>query len=168
MRCPFCLKDDTRVIDSRLADVGDTVRRRRECQQCRERFTTFERAGLQLPKIVKSDDRRESFNEEKLRSGIYRALEKRPVDADRIEASVHKILHELMVGGEREVPSKLLGEMVMYELSELDEVAYVRFASVYRKFQGLDEFSEEVKRLQSQPSARLKSSQLSLLPDKDT
>ncbi len=155
------------MVDSRLADSGATVRRRRECQACQERFTTFERPELRLPQVIKSDGGRESFNEQKLRGGIQRALEKRPVDADAVEAAVNRILHRFMVSGEREVRSKEIGEAVMQELSELDEVAYVRFASVYRRFQDVDAFSEEVRRLRSQPPARVRRRQLSLLPGDD-
>ncbi len=155
------------MVDSRLADSGATVRRRRECQSCQERFTTFERPELRLPQVIKSDGGRESFNEQKLRGGIQRALEKRPVDADAVEAAVNRILHRFMVSGEREVRSKEIGEAVMQELSELDEVAYVRFASVYRRFQDVDAFSEEVRRLRSQPPARVRRRQLSLLPGDD-
>ena len=165
MRCPFCQHEDTRVIDSRISDSGSSVRRRRECLKCKERFTTFEHAELALPHVIKSDDRREPFNELKIRGGISRALEKRPVNAEEIEAAIHRIQHRLMTMGEREVPSKLIGEVVMAELFNLDEVAYVRFASVYRRFQDLDAFSEEVRRIQSRPSASVRRRQLSFLPD---
>ena len=164
MRCPFCLSEDTRVIDSRLADEGDAVRRRRECIRCNERFSTMEKAHLRLPQVVKNDGKREAYNEDKLRGGMQRALEKRPVDANAIEAAIHRIEHKLMTHGEREVPSRLIGEWVIQELTELDQVAYVRFASVYRSFQDVDEFSEEVRRLQNQPSPALKKKQMSLLP----
>lgn len=163
MRCPFCFAEDTRVVDSRLADSGDSVRRRRECLSCHERFTTFEHAELRMPQVIKSDGRREPFNEEKLRGGMRRALEKRPVDSDAVEAAVHRIKRKLLASGERELVSKQIGEWVMQELSDLDQVAYVRFASVYRRFQDLDAFSEEVKRLQRELPAALKKQQLSLL-----
>jgi transcriptional repressor NrdR len=163
MQCPFCSTDDTRVIDSRLADNGDSVRRRRECNACGERFTTFERAELRMPQVIKSDNRREMFNEDKLRSGIYRALEKRPVDTDAVEAMIHRIKHTILASGEREVASEFIGGWIMEELSELDQVAYVRFASVYRRFQDLDAFSAELERLQNEPSAETKRQQLSLL-----
>ena len=152
-------------MDSRISDSGSAVRRRRQCQDCQERFTTFEHAELGLPNVVKSDGRREPFNELKIRGGISRALEKRPVNAEEFEAAIHRIKHYLMSKGEREVPSQLIGEVVMAELFNLDEVAYVRFASVYRRFQDLDAFSEEVKRIQNQPPAGIRRSQLSLLPD---
>lgn len=165
MRCPFCLSDDTKVIDSRIADEGDAVRRRRECLECEERFTTLERASLRMPHVVKSDGKRESFKEEKLRGGMHRALEKRPVDADSVEAAIHRVQHKLLTWGEREIDARAIGEWVMQELGDLDQVAYVRFASVYRAFQDPDEFSEEVKRLQTQPSASARRKQMSLLPN---
>jgi len=168
MRCPFCRSDDTRVIDSRLADDGDAVRRRRECSACGERFTTLEHASLRLPYVVKSDGSREAFDEQKLRAGMTRALEKRPVDADAVESALQRIHHKLLTSGDREVPSLRIGEWVMEELGELDQVAYVRFASVYRSFQDVDEFSEEVKRLRNQPSPAVKKKQMSFLPSDDT
>lgn len=165
MRCPFCSADETRVIDSRLGEDGSTVRRRRECEVCRERFTTFERAELKLPQVIKSDGRREAFNEDKLRGGMTRALEKRPVDAEAIEKALGRIRRRLLAGGEREVSSRQIGEWVMEELKELDPVAYVRFASVYRSFQDLEAFREEVQRLQNEPAAEQKDKQLKLIPD---
>jgi transcriptional repressor NrdR len=168
MWCPFCSSDQTRVVDSRLTDTGDTVRRRRECQACHERFTTFERPELRLPQIIKSDGRREPFSELKLRRGIRRALEKRPVDSDAVEAAVHGILHQMTVSGEREMPSAKVGEAVMIVLRDLDEVAYVRFASVYRRFQDVEAFSEEVERLRTELSAAESKRQLSFLPGPET
>lgn len=165
MRCPFCSAEDTRVVDSRLADEGDSVRRRRECNSCRERFTTYERAELRLPKIIKSDGRREPFREEKLRSGMSRALEKRPVESEAVEHVIGRIRHKLLASGEREVSSRVVGEWMMGELKELDAVAYVRFASVYRSFEDLNAFSEEVERLQNEPSPEVRRRQLKLLPD---
>lgn len=167
MRCPFCRSEDTRVIDSRLADDGDAVRRRRECNACSERFTTLEHASLRMPYVVKSDGSREAFDEMKLRSGMTRALEKRPVDTDAVESAVQRIQHKLLTSGDREVPALRIGEWVMHELSELDQVAYVRFASVYRSFQDVDEFSEEVKRLRNQPSPSVKKKQMTFLPSDD-
>ncbi len=164
MRCPFCSSNETRVIDSRLADGGETVRRRRECQVCHERFTTFERSELRLPQIIKSDGRREPFAENKLRRGIRRSLEKRPIDTEAVEAAVNRILHKIMVRGEREFSSQSIGEMVMTELRRMDDIAFVRFASVYRSFQDLKAFIDEVERLQSEPSATELERQLSLLP----
>lgn len=165
MRCPFCLTEDTRVIDSRLADTGDSVRRRRECTSCRERFTTFERPELRLPQIIKSDGRREPFSEEKLRAGMRRALEKRAVDTSQVDAVVSRIQHRLRASGEREVPARRIGEWVMGELKDLDPVAYVRFASVYRSFQDVNAFSEEIQRLQSEPDPEQRRRQLKLIPD---
>lgn len=163
MRCPFCDAPDTKVIDSRLANDGDTVRRRRECLTCGERFTTFEIAELVMPRMVKQSGAREPFNEDKLRAGILRALEKRPVGTEAIEAAISRILHRLRSSGERELPTRLVGEWVMEELRELDEVAYVRFASVYRRFQDVNAFREEIERLQNEPPAQVKRSQLTLL-----
>lgn len=163
MRCPFCSEPDTKVIDSRLANEGDSVRRRRECLTCGERFTTFETAELVMPRIVKQDGTREPFNEEKLRGGILRALEKRPVETDDIDEALNRIMHRLRATGDREVPSRVLGEWVMDELRDLDEVAYVRFASVYRSFQDVNAFREEIERLQNEPSPEVRRNQLDLL-----
>jgi transcriptional repressor NrdR len=165
MYCPFCRTQDTKVIDSRLASEGAQVRRRRECLACGERFTTFESAELVMPRIIKSNGAREPFNEKKLAAGIMRALEKRPVDADSVDAAMSRIQHRLRASGEREVPSRLLGEWVMHELRELDQVAYVRFASVYRSFEDVKAFQEEIARLESEPTAEEKKDQISLLPD---
>ena len=150
MHCPFCSEHDTKVIDSRLVADGQQTRRRRECQACGERFTTFETAELVMPRIVKQDGTREPFNEDKLTAGIHRALEKRPVSIDKVEQSVHHITHKLRTLGEREVRSLVVGELVMAELRQLDKVAYVRFASVYRSFQDLDEFRQEIERISAQ------------------
>jgi transcriptional repressor NrdR len=153
------------VVDSRLVAEGDQVRRRRECSACRERFTTYEKAELALPRVVKRDDSRVPFNEERLRTGMLRALEKRPVESERVEQAIGRIKRALMAGGEREVSSRLIGEHVMAALGELDQVAYVRFASVYRSFQDVAAFREEVERLESEPSPEAKRSQISLLPN---
>jgi len=136
------------VIDSRLVAEGGQVRRRRECLSCKERFTTYEVAELLMPRIIKSDGTREPFDEAKLRSGLLRALEKRPVSVEEIEAAITVIKHSLQTTGEREVPSRLVGEEVMAQLRELDQVAYVRFASVYRSFQDISEFRAELDRLE--------------------
>ena len=144
MHCPFCNAIDTKVIDSRLVAEGNQVRRRRECITCAERFTTFETAELVMPRLVKQNGEREPFNEEKLRSGILKALEKRPVSIELVDEAISRINHALRASGEREVPSKLVGEKVMQELRKLDEVAYVRFASVYRSFKDLNEFREVI------------------------
>lgn len=148
MYCPFCSAEETKVIDSRLVANGDQIRRRRECLSCHERFTTYETAELLLPKVIKQDGSREPFDEEKLRSGLQRALEKRPVSVETIETAISQIKHALQATGEREVPSLLVGERVMEQLRALDEVAYVRFASVYRRFKDLNEFREEIDRLE--------------------
>ena len=147
MHCPFCNADDTKVIDSRLVAEGGQVRRRRECGVCSERFTTFELAELVMPRVIKSDGSREPFDEDKLRAGLQRALEKRPVSIEKIEISLSQIKHFLQVTGEREISSRIIGEEVMRQLHELDEVAYIRFASVYRSFQDLSEFQDELNRL---------------------
>ena len=168
MRCPFCSADETRVVDSRLSDEGDSVRRRRECEVCGERFTTFERAELRLPQVIKSDGRREPFNEKKLRAGLSRALEKRPVDTAAVEAMIGRIRHKLIASGENELPSRTLGEWVMEELKDIDPVAYVRFASVYRSFEDLDAFRDEVQRLQNEPSVETRRKQLSLIPEPES
>ena len=151
MHCPFCSADDTKVIDSRLVAEGGQVRRRRECLSCKERFTTYEMAELLMPRVIKSDGTREPFDEQKLRAGLQRALEKRPVSVEEIEAAISQIKHRLQATGEREVPSRLLGEEVMRRLHELDEVAYVRFASVYRSFQDISEFRAELDKLEKSP-----------------
>ena len=140
MRCPFCGADDTRVIDSRLASEGEQVRRRRRCSDCGERFTTYEMAELTMPRVIKSNAAREPFNDDKLRDGIMRALEKRPVSIDQAEAVISRIRKKVLMGGEREVSSSRIGDLVLSELRTLDEVAYVRFASVYKTFKDVSEF----------------------------
>jgi transcriptional repressor NrdR len=165
MHCPFCSHDETKVIDSRLAGEGRQIRRRRECQKCGERFTTFETAELVMPRLVKRDQSREPFDESKLRSGMVRALEKRPVGMDAVEAAIARIIHGLQTMGEREIPSRLVGEMVMEELRNMDEVAYVRFASVYRSFQDVTAFQDEIRRLREIGEAESRRNQMSLLPD---
>ena len=147
MKCPFCGAADTKVIDSRLAAEGEQVRRRRECVECAERFTTFEGAELVMPSLVKSDGVREPFNEEKLRAGVRRALEKRPVSVEDVETLIAKIKQAIRATGEREIPSRLVGETVMEELRGVDQVAFVRFASVYRSFQDIEEFRAEIDKL---------------------
>lgn len=147
MHCPFCGADDTKVIDSRLVSEGKSVRRRRECSHCGERWTTFETAELLMPKVVKRDGSREPFDEAKLRQGLRKALEKRPVSDEAIDAAVGRMMDRIRESGEREVKSDQVGEAVMGELRQLDAVAYVRFASVYRDFQDLSEFQSEIRRL---------------------
>ncbi len=157
MFCPFCSDKETKVIDSRLVAEGDQVRRRRECVRCGERFTTFETAELVLPRVIKNDGNRQPFDEDKLRSGLLRALEKRPVGLEEIESTLNRIKHRLRATGEREVDTRAVGEMVMQELRDLDEVAYVRFASVYRSFQDINEFREEIDKMgKGQPGKREK------------
>lgn len=148
MYCPFCQHEDTRVIDSRVSDDGSTIRRRRECEHCGERFNTFETAELKLPAVVKSDGRRESFDERKLRTSFNRALQKRPVSSDEVDAAVRSVIDELRRSSEREIPSMRVGELVMHALKKLDQVAYVRFASVYRRFEDVQAFREEIENLE--------------------
>jgi transcriptional repressor NrdR len=168
MRCPFCEAEETKVIDSRLADDGYVVRRRRECLHCSERFTTFETAELVMPQIVKNDGRREPFNEEKLRSGIIRALEKRPVESDAVENLITHIKQQMRSTGDREIKANKLGEWVMDALKNIDQVAYVRFASVYRSFEDVNAFREEIERLEKLPTPELKKLQLDLIDQKDS
>ena len=148
MHCPFCPHDDTRVIDSRAAEDGSSIRRRRECPECGGRFSTVEQAELRLPAVVKSDGRREAFDENKLRTGFERALQKRPVSAEQIDEAVRAVVSELRKSGERELPSRRVGEYVMDQLKPLDQVAYVRFASVYRSFEDVQAFREEIEKLE--------------------
>ncbi|EEX93119.1 transcriptional regulator NrdR [Vibrio orientalis CIP 102891 = ATCC 33934] len=148
MHCPFCSENDTKVIDSRLVADGHQVRRRRQCLACSERFTTFETAELVMPRVIKSNGNREPFNEDKMVGGLQRALEKRPVSADAVDVSISMIKSQLRATGEREVPSEMIGNLVMDQLKELDKVAYIRFASVYRSFEDIREFGEEIARLE--------------------
>jgi transcriptional repressor NrdR len=168
MRCPFCGEQDTKVIDSRLTGDGDQVRRRRECLSCAERFTTYETAELSLPRVVKRDGRREPFSDNKLRKGMLHALEKRSVEMDRIEAIVNRIKRRMLAAGEREVPSRQIGEWVMEELRGLDQVAYVRFASVYRSFEDVRAFQEIIEGLEKDLTPEMLKSQLRLLGDDTT
>jgi transcriptional repressor NrdR len=149
MHCPFCGHEETKVNDSRLAGEGRQIRRRRECLKCGERFTTFETAELLMPLVVKGDRAREAFDEGKLRAGMEKALEKRPVAREQVDEAVSRIIHQVRSLGDREVTSRAIGELVMEELRHLDEVAYVRFASVYRQFQDVEAFHEEIQRLRS-------------------
>ena len=155
MRCPFCSFDDTKVIDSRLVAEGSQVRRRRECLSlsCAERFTTFESAELLMPRVIKTNGSREPFDEEKVRSGMFRAVQKRPVSIEQVETLLTQIKHQLQATGEREIDSRVIGEMVMEALKQLDHVAYVRFASVYRSFQDLAEFRAEIDKLTQEPAS---------------
>ena len=163
MHCPFCEHSDTRVIDSRLLGDGDQIRRRRECQSCKARFTTYETAELSLPRVIKSDGRRETFSDEKLRSGVIKALEKRPVAMERVENAINHIKRRVRESGEREIDSVKIGELVMDALRGLDQVAYVRFASVYRSFEDVRAFLEEIERLENELPPDLRDQQLELL-----
>lgn len=154
MHCPFCSAPDTRVIDSRLSNDGDQVRRRRECVACSERFTTYESAELNMPRIVKTDGSRVPYSDEKMRAGVMRALEKRPVDTEQIEEALSRVKHKLMSAAEREVASSKLGNWVMEELLAMDHVAYIRFASVYLDFSDINAFREAIERLDQQKSPR--------------
>jgi transcriptional repressor NrdR len=166
MHCPFCGHVETKVTDSRLAADGRQIRRRRECLSCSERFTTFESAELLMPHVVKKDGSREPFDEAKLSAGMTKALEKRPVSGQAIEQAVARICHKLRVEGEREVPSRKVGELVMEELRHLDEVAYVRFASIYHRFQDVDAFRDTIDHLRKHRRKKSEATedQLSLLP----
>jgi len=165
VHCPFCSHEETKVIDSRLAGEGMQVRRRRECRSCGERYTTFETAQLVMPGVIKRDGRREPFDGNKLRAGIMRALEKRPVKSEDVEESIGRVIHWLQTLGEREVTGRLIGDKIMEELHGLDEVAYVRFASVYRSFQDITEFQEEIQKLRSRRSPLVNRDQMSLLSE---
>ena len=147
MHCPFCQAQDTKVIDSRLVGDGTQIRRRRECELCKARFTTFETADLALPRIIKSDGERQPFNGTKLKAGMLRALEKRPLSSEEVDAVFGNVLTQIRQLGERESPSRMLGEIVMKSLKSVDQVAYVRFASVYRDFQDIEEFAQEISTL---------------------
>jgi transcriptional repressor NrdR len=150
MHCPFCDANDTKVIDSRLVAAGTQVRRRRQCLECDERYTTYELAELVMPRVLKSDRSLAVFDEEKIRQGLLKALEKRPVDLEKIDVAVLEIKQKIRATGEREIDSSFIGELVMDALKGLDQVAYVRFASVYRSFEDVSAFAQEVEILQSQ------------------
>jgi len=147
LRCPFCQHIEDRVIDSRLSKDGDLIRRRRECAQCQRRFTTYERVKETLPLIIKKDGRREIFDRNKILAGLHRACEKRPISVEVLAKLVERIEQRLQEMGDREIQSRVIGEQIMRELQSLDEVAYVRFASVYRSFKDVNEFMSEVKEL---------------------
>ncbi len=148
MKCPFCNADDTSVIDSRVSEEGNRIRRRRRCLTCEKRFTTYETVELRLPQVVKQGGNRSEFNRDKLLTGFMRALHKRPVPTQYVDAAMDRIVQKLLSLGEREVPSRKIGEMVMQELYKLDKVAYIRFASVYRSFQDADDFHDAIKEVQ--------------------
>ena len=168
MRCPFCGAIETRVVDSRLVGDSDQVRRRRECIECEERFTTYESAELNLPRVVKSRGSREPFSEQKLQAGFRKALEKRPVSVELIDGAVARVKHRCLVAGEREIDARRIGGWVMEELKGLDEVAYIRFASVYRRFADVAAFREAIETLERDPAQPpAPDNQLPLLPDGD-
>ncbi|KTD31124.1 MULTISPECIES: transcriptional regulator NrdR [Legionella] len=154
MHCPFCHAEDTKVVDSRLVAEGAQVRRRRQCLLCHERFTTFESAELIMPSIIKRDGRREPFNVSNLRAGMLRALEKRPVSVDALEEAIVAIMQEIRRSGEREVDSQLVGELVMKQLFRLDHVAYVRFASVYKRFKDVSDFRQTIDQMKDDRTSK--------------
>ena len=154
MKCPFCGSDDTQVIDSRVSDAGDSIRRRRRCTACQKRFTTYETVELRLPQVVKTNGNRADFDTNRLRIGFARALHKRPVPTEFVDAAIDRIVQRVLSLGEREIASRLLGEMVMEELYKLDKVAYIRFASVYRSFQDVSDFRDALKEVEAVPSPR--------------
>jgi len=162
MYCPFCDDQETKVVDSRLAGDGYQIRRRRECTGCAERFTTFESAEFVLPKLVKTDESREPFNEAKLRNGILKATEKRPINSEAIEELISRVIRKVQKMGEREIQSRMLGEIVIEELREIDEVAFVRYASVYRRFQDVEEFEKEIESLREAAPVENKRTQISI------
>lgn len=149
MKCPFCNADDTSVIDSRVSEEGNRIRRRRRCLTCDKRFTTYEIVGLRLPQVIKQGGNRSEFNRDKLLTGFMRALHKRPVPTERVDAAIDRIMQKLLGLGEREIASRKIGEMVMRELYKLDKVAYIRFASVYRSFQDVNDFHDAIKKVKS-------------------
>ena len=154
MKCPFCKSDDTQVIDSRVSDDGDSIRRRRRCVSCSKRFTTYETVELRMPQVVKQDGTRTEFDLDKLRTGFIRALHKRPVPTPAVDEAIATITQNVLALGVREIESRQLGEMVMRELQRLDEVAYIRFASVYKSFQGVDDFTHAIKEVQKPVSGK--------------
>jgi transcriptional repressor NrdR len=154
MHCPFCKAEDTQVIDSRVSDEGDSIRRRRRCPACNKRFTTYETVELRMPQVVKNDGTRVDFDLEKLRTGFTLALHKRPVPTPLVDEAVATITHQVLSLGEREVMSRRIGEMVMRELYKLDKVAYIRFASVYKSFQDVDDFQDAIKEVQKPPEKK--------------
>ena len=154
MKCPFCASDDTQVIDSRVSEAGDSIRRRRKCTACQKRFTTYETVELRLPQVVKTNGNRADFDTDKLRVGFARALHKRPVPTEFVDAAIDRIVSRVLAQGEREIASRQLGEMVMEELYKLDKVAYIRFASVYRSFQDVSDFRDALKEVEAVRSPR--------------
>jgi transcriptional repressor NrdR len=153
MKCPFCGSNDTQVIDSRVSEPGDSIRRRRRCAACQKRFTTYETVELRLPQVVKSNGTRADFDAGRIRIGFARALHKRPVPTEYVDAAIDRIVQQVLALGEREIPSRQIGEMVMQELYKLDKVAYIRFASVYRSFQDVSDFRDALKEVEAPPPA---------------
>ena len=149
MKCPFCSSDDTQVIDSRVSEAGDSIRRRRRCAACQKRFTTYETVELRLPQVVKTNGNRADFDTNRLRVGFARALHKRPVPTEYVDASIKRIVQHVLSLGEREIPSRDIGERVMDELKKLDKVAYIRFASVYRAFEDVSDFRDAIKEVEA-------------------
>ncbi len=165
MKCPFCGTPDTRVVDSRLASESAQVRRRRECVSCETRFTTYETAMLNMPMVIKSDGARDAFDEVRLRSGMLRALEKRPVSAEQIEDAINHIKRQLVGIEAREISSRKIGALVMHELQRLDHVAYIRFASVYLSFEDIQAFEEVIKTLAAEPTPEMHRRQVPLIDE---
>ena len=153
MKCPFCSSDDTQVVDSRVSEVGDSIRRRRRCAGCDKRFTTYETVELRLPQVIKTNGTRQEYYEEKLRTGFRLALHKRPVPTEYVDAAIERITQKMLSLGDREIPSRRIGELVMRELYKLDKVAYIRFASVYKDFQAPEDFRDVLKEV-AQPGTR--------------
>jgi len=158
MKCPYCKADNTGVVDSRLSEDGDSVRRRRQCQDCGKRFTTYERVELQMPIIVKQNGNRTAYDREKIRTGFMRALHKRPVPTEYVDAAINRIEQRILALGEREIPSRVIGEMVMRELKKMDDVAYIRFASVYEDFQRVDDFRDAIQQVKRPGAKRVRKS----------
>ena len=154
MRCPFCKTEDTSVIDSRMSDEGGSVRRRRECKACDKRFTTYERVEMSMPLVVKANGYRTTYDRNKIRTGFMRALHKRPVPAEQVEEAINRIEQRVLQAGEREIKSRVVGELVMRELKKLDDVAYIRFASVYGDFQRIDDFRDAILQVK-RPATRM-------------
>jgi transcriptional repressor NrdR len=153
MKCPFCGSADTQVIDSRVSESGDSIRRRRRCLGCQKRFTTYETVELRLPQVVKTDGTRSEFSVDKIRVGFARALHKRPVPTNLVDAAIDRIVAQVLALGEREIASRQVGEMVMQELYKLDKVAYIRFASVYRSFQDVSDFRDALREVEAPPAS---------------
>ena len=153
MKCPFCGGSETQVVDSRVSEPGDSIRRRRRCLDCQKRFTTYETVELRLPQVVKTNGNRSDFDVNRIRVGFQRALHKRPVPTEYVDAAIDRIRQQVLSLGEREIPSRQIGEMVMAELHKLDKVGYIRFASVYRSFQDVSDFRDALREVEAPPPA---------------